>query len=406
MDLLALRLSRRKALAAAAAAATFALFGAAKCATIANLALRNGRLFTATDEPIIEGGTVAIRDATIIAVGRDEDVVLGEDTRVIDVRGAFVMPGLIDTHVHVTEALLLDEPILPAWLRAGITTIRDTGTIWQGPELLRTLVAKQEVAPRLIATGGLFTAPGGYPTSRGAAATAGSMIVADAAEAIRAVHATIDAGAEFIKVAVETGRPGGTLHLDAGEPTLSLDLVRAITATAHERGVSVTAHVTNEWELRRALDGGVDSLAHTPIDLIPEDLLRRIIDGPIPMSSTGNIWNGGEFTTNVQTNIARVHAGGGVVAMGTDFPFQVHAGIPLGELQILSGAGLSNAQILRSATRDAALMCGRSDLGTLEAGRTADVIVVGGAPLSRLDDLERVSMVLQAGREVGGVMPI
>lgn len=232
------------------------------------------------------------------------------------------------------------------------------------------------------------------------------MIVADAAEAVRAVHATVDAGAEFIKVAVETGRPGGTLHVDAGEPTLSLELVRAITATAHERGVAVTAHVTNEWELRRALDGGVDSLAHTPIDEIPADLLRRIIDGRVPMTSTGNIWGGGTPTRNAQANIKRVHAGGGIVAMGTDYPFQQHTGMPLGEFQILSAAGLDNAAVLRAATRDAALTCGRDDLGTLAAGKVADIIVVDGDPLRRLDDLARVSLVLQAGREVAGVAPI
>lgn len=393
-------ISRRSALALGAGTIAYALFGAAKCASIANLALRNGRVFTGTGDAPIDGGTVAIRDATIIAVGPDDEVTLGRDTHVIDVHGAFIMPGIIDTHVHVTETLISGTSPMPGWARAGVTTVRDTGTIWQGPALLRSRAAELPAAPRIIATGGLFTVEGGYPTSRGAVGIAGAMIVNGVEGAATAVNYTVDAGAEFIKIAVENGRPGGRLQEDAGEPTLSQEQVHAIVAAAHARGVRVAAHVTNEWELRVALDGGADSLAHTPIDSIPEDLLRRIADNRIPVTATSNIWGGGEFARNVQRNIKRLLDRAGIVAMGTDYPFQTFADLPLDELRLMRGGGLTNEQVLLAATRDAAVTCARDDIGVLQEGRVADVLVVDGDPLDDLEALANRRLVLQSGREV------
>jgi imidazolonepropionase-like amidohydrolase len=343
---------------------------------------------------------VAIRDATIIAVGPDDDVTLGRDTRVIDVRGAFVMPGLIDTHVHVTETLVSGASPMPGWVRAGITTVRDTGTIWQGPALLRSLAAELPAAPRIIATGGLFTVEGGYPTSRGAVGIAGAMIVNGVDGAAAAVNYTLDAGAEFIKIAIESGLPGGRLHEDAGQPTLSLAQVQAIVAAAHARGARVTAHVSNASELQVALDAGVDSLAHTPIDSVPDKLVRRIADNHIPLTATSNIWGGGEFARNVQRNIKRVLDVGGIVSMGTDFPFQTYSGLPIEELRLMRGAGLTNEQVLLAATRDAAVICARNDIGVLQEGRSADVLVVDGDPLRDLDALTNRRLVLQSGVEV------
>jgi imidazolonepropionase-like amidohydrolase len=392
--------SRRTAIAMGAGVLGYVLLGGSKCATIANLAIRNGRVWTGDGNPPIEGGTVALRDQTIIAVGADDDVELGRDTRIIDVHGAFVMPGIIDTHVHVTETLVSGQSPMPGWVRAGVTTVRDTGTIWQGPDLLRSLAAGLPVAPRVIATGGILTVADGYPTSRGPIGVAASKIVEGVDGAAEAVNQTLDAGAEFIKIAVENGQPGGTLHLDAGYPTLSLAQVQAIVAAAHARGAHVTAHVTNEWELRVALDGGVDSLAHTPIDPIPNDLLDHISSNRIPITATANIWGGGELARNVQRNIKHVLDGGGIVAMGTDFPYQERVGLPLDELRLMRAAGLTNEQVLLSATRDAAVVCARDDLGVLVEGRLADLLVVDGDPLEDLDDLVNRRLVLQNGVEV------
>lgn len=391
-------ISRRRFLGMSAGALALVALGTPKCATIATLALRDARLFTGTGGAPHPGQTIAIKDERIIVIGNDGDVQLGRDTRVIDCGGAFVMAGIIDTHVHVTEALLRREPLLAGWLRAGLTTLRDTGTIWQGPALLRSLAQEVGQAPRIVATGGIMTVPNGYPTTRGATGVAGSLQVATVEDAVNGTNQTIDDGAQFIKIAVETGRPGGHLLEEYGEPTLSLDQVRAITAAAHLRGVSVSAHVTNEWELRRALDGGVDAIAHTPLDRIPTDLLERMVTGGTPMTSTLNIW--GSRPAVAMENVRRLAAAGGIVAMGSDYPFQTHGGLPLGELNLMQEAGLTATEVLIAATRGAAAVAGLPDVGTVEPGKIADLIVVAGDPTKDVGELAHVSEVIQAGRPV------
>lgn len=393
------QIGRRRFLALTAGAAALIGLGSSACVNAATLALRNARLFSGTGLPPKSDMTVAMLGPTIIAVGRDAEMDLSRDTKVIDCRGAFVMPGIIDTHVHVTEPLLRREMILPGWLRAGVTTIRDTGTIFQGPALLRDLVSQLGPAPRVIATGGILTVTDGYPATRGGVGVAAALQVAGVQGAIDGVNMTLDAGGEFIKIAVETGIPGGRLLEDAGSPTLSLEQVKAIVETAHGRGVIVIAHVTNEWELRRAVEGGVDSLAHTPLDDIPSDLLRTLVDRKIPMTGTLNIWGTptNTVTANAQRNVAKLVKAGGIVAMGTDYPFQVHSGVPIEELKLMRGAGLTNEQVLLSCTRDAAIACARPDLGTIEPGKVADVIVVDGDPLINIAALERVTSVIHDG---------
>lgn len=391
-------IGRRRFLALTAGAAALVGLGASKCATLATLALRDARLFSGSGSPPLDGVTVAMLGPTIIAVGRDADVDLGRDTNIIDCAGAFVMPGIIDTHVHVTEPLLRREMILPGWLRAGVTTIRDTGTIFQGPALLRDLVSQLGPAPRVIATGGIMTVTGGYPATRGGVGVAAALQVAGVQGAVDGVNMTLDAGAEFVKIAIEAG-PAGNLSEDAGWPTLTLDQIQAIVATAHARGASVTAHVTNEWELRRAIEGGVDGLAHTPLDDIPSDLLRALVDRKIPMTGTLNIWGTptNTVTANAQRNVAKLVKAGGIVAMGTDYPFQVHGGLPIEELKLMRDAGLTNQQVLLASTRDAAIACARPDLGTIEVGKVADMIVVDGDPLGNIAALTRVTSVIHDG---------
>jgi imidazolonepropionase-like amidohydrolase len=394
------RIRRREFMALAAAMAAFAALGARQCATASTLALRNARLWSGQGDRPIDGTTVAMLGPTIIAVGPDAEVDLGRDTRVIDCAGAFVMPGVMDTHVHVTEPLLRgNRDLLPAWLAGGVTTIRDTGTVFQGPQLLRDLLAQHGApVPRVIATGGLMTAVNGYPTSRGPTGIAGSLQVADVAEAIAGVNATVDAGGEFIKIAVETGIPGGRLIEEAGAPTLTLEQVRAIVETAHARGVIVIAHVTNESELRRAIEGGVDGLAHTPLDPIPADLRRMIVERQIPMTGTLNIWGGGTLAATARTNVADVLHAGGIVAMGTDFPFQVHAGMPIDEITMMSGSfALTNEEVLLACTRDAARACARNDLGVIQHGRIADALILDADPLEDLNALSRVRSVIHDG---------
>ncbi len=387
------QMDRRRFLALTAGAAALIGLGSSACVNAATLALRNARLFSGTGLPPQKDMTVAMAGPTIIAVGRDADIVLNRDTKIIDCASAFVMPGIIDTHVHLTVPLLQRVLLLPDWLRAGITTVRDTGTVAQGPAILRDLVSQLGPAPRVIATGGILGVKGGYPAALGPLGVAAAVEVEGVQGAIDGVNMTLDAGAEFIKVYIETGNRREPPE-DTGLPTLSLDQVTAIVQTAHGRGVPVTAHVTSEWEVRRAIEGGVDSLAHTPLDPLPLDLLTAMVDRKIAMTSTLHVWEHGDYgraTATAQRNVAMLVKAGGVVAMGTDFPFVYNAALPIDELKLMRGAGLTNTQVLLACTRDAALACARPDLGTIEPGKAADIIVLDGDPLINIAALERVT---------------
>lgn len=120
---------RRTFIAGIAGAIAYTTLVANRCAKLATVALRNAQLWDGTGTSPRSGMTVAMLRETIIAIGRDDEIDLGRDTTVIDCAGAFVMPGIIDTHCHVTLTLVNRQPLVADWLRAGLTTIRDTGTI-------------------------------------------------------------------------------------------------------------------------------------------------------------------------------------------------------------------------------------------------------------------------------------
>jgi len=99
-------------------------------------------------------------------------------------------------------------------------------------------------------------------------------------------------------------------------------------------------------------------------------------------------------------NVRRLAAAGGIIAMGSDYPFQVHAGLPLDELRLMQEAGLTPTEVLVAATRNAAAVAGLADVGTVQPGKAADLIVVAGDPSKDVADLALVSTVIQSGRRV------
>jgi imidazolonepropionase-like amidohydrolase len=390
-------IGRRTFLVGIAGAIACTASGGNRRAKIATVAVRDAQLWDGTGTSPRSGMTVAMLRETIIAIGRDEEIDLGRDTTVIDCAGAFVMPGIIDTHCHVTLTLVGREPLVAEWLRAGLTTIRDTGTIRQGTFLIRDLAKELGPAPRIIASGPIITVPGGYPITRPTIGEPISYPITTLDEATQAVNQVVDAGADFIKIAVEHGTPGGHLRENVGAPALNRPQVKAIVAAAHARGVSVSAHVTNYEELQIALAGGVDSMAHTPLDEIPTSVLQEMVTKGVTMTSTLNIWGGRPVVDEAMRNAQRFVAAGGQLAMGTDYPFQAQTGLPVEEMRFMESAGLTRSQVLLASTRDAARVCRRDDLGTIELGKRADLIVMQRDPLGDLNNLSSVSTVIQDG---------
>ena len=233
----------------------------------------------------------------------------------------WIQPGLYDAHVHLAFGTL------EAMRAGGVLALRDLGA---PPHL-----ARQWRGPDVEVAGPLLTAPGGYP-SNSWGADGFARFVATAEEAREAV-ATLDA--DVVKVALE---PAG------GQPVPEPDVVAAIVAAAHARGLRVTAHALSEPMVERALDAGVDELCHTPCAPLSAACVRRIADAGIPVVST--IETLGDAAP---ANARNLHDAGVRLVYGTDLG---NAGTTPGadprELRRLADAGLGAFGAIKAATRE------------------------------------------------------
>ena len=358
----------------------------------AKLAIINGTLIDGTGAAPLRNAVLAIgRDGKIVAVGRRGDAPIPKETTVIDVEGATILPGFINAHVHDAYS----ATNLEAWAAAGVTTVRDEAINRQGVTLADLIARRngewnQPQHARLVSAGWMITAPGGY----------GRLAVASAAEARQRVAEELDAGADLIKVAVEDGIAGRT-----DLPVLSTEALAAAVAAAHEHGKRVSAHVTDARFLQTVVAAGVDDAAHATWDSASVDLLREMISRRIAMVPTLTVFDAYNSLTGAQANVRRFVALGGEVALGSDytdipqndFP-HFELGMPMHEIECMAGAGLTAMQIIVAATRNAARVCGLGEeLGTLEVGKTADVLVVEGDPLRNLAALTNVRLVIHLG---------
>lgn len=338
----------------------------------------NGTLIDGTGSAPVADGAVVVEDGVITAVGQADQLSLPSDAAWIDAGGGTILPGVIDAHTHITVDLDSNVDNLSAWLQSGVTTMQDLGTgkglVQHYRDLIGTIVAHP---PRVQFAGPVITAPGGYPfnlfPSIGYAVTT-------AAEARATVDDLIDnEHVEIIKIAVETGF--GTDYYDAGLPVLTPELIAAITQEAHGKGRMVVAHVTGPDELQVAVDNGVDVAGHAPIMPAPDSALQDAIDHNVIMDTTAGAWSWNPpYSSQAAANAARYLQLGGRIAIGTDYPFQP-ASMPVQEFALLKNAGISNMDIIVAATKNSAAAIDRgADLGTLEVGKLADIIVVGGDP--------------------------
>jgi imidazolonepropionase-like amidohydrolase len=373
------------------------------------LAIINGTLIDGTGTDPVEDAYVLIRDGRIEAAGCCASRIrIPSDYEIVDAGGGTIMPGLIDGHVHVTRTLIRLDPVTGAsqpddealvpFLHDGFTTLRDVGTatvLLSAIKFRTDGLTERGSAPRVVWAGPLVTAPGGYPFSVPAYA-AGGEAVASPEDGAALVDRLDRDGATLVKLGLDQG-----YYEDLGWPLLDLETIQAITGRAHELGMLVTAHVTSIDEVRLALDGGVDNLAHSPLEPIPEDVMREMLDRGMGLVTTATVWG---FRQEVAArNAARYANAGGIVSIGTDYGCCGQApGIDpyLHEMRFLAAAGMTPMQLLLAATRNGALVSNLDDVGTIEPGKRADVIVVSGDPLQDLDALANVQTVILGGRVV------
>ncbi len=372
---------------------------------------QGGRVFDGTGAAVAEAD-VLIRDGAIVAVGPGL-----EGDVAVDVTGKTLLPGLFDTHVHLAmryedfdEAVVMNEPFslkffrmgqnLRTTLALGITTVRDASGADAGLRMAveqGTLVGpRMQISVQMLSmTGGHSDAwlPSGLVGPWGVEYPGMPSGVCDGVDGVtRKVREMIRAGADVIKIASS----GGFLSPsdDPREPNFSQEEVDAIVRTAADLGTPVMAHAHGAEGIKRAVRAGVRSIDHgTYLDDECIELMLEKGTWLVPTLTAGDttdeLANDPRIAEAVREKLRslgrpelemfeRAAAAGVKVAMGTDCPVAPH-GTNLHELELMAAHGFTPTQALVAATSSAADLMGLADeLGTLEPGKRADVVVVDG----------------------------
>jgi imidazolonepropionase-like amidohydrolase len=296
------------------------------------------------------------------------------------------LPGFINAHIHFG----FNKSNLKAWAEGGVTTVRDeSASVGQisGLKAFRSGIASDPHYARLLSAGTMLAVPGGY----------GQLYVSSPAEAQRSVQTEIDDGVDAVKVALEDGYAG--TH---GLPKLSPEELKSIVETAHAHGLPVSGHITQGAYLRPLLEAGVDDIAHLAWDSIPPADLERMVKQDVYLEPTFTVFrNYGAPVGMLQNNLHKFVGLGGKVALGNEYgggPGEFELGIPMFEIEMMSQSGMTSMQIIIACTLNAAHVLRIDDqVGTVEAGKFADLLIVDGDPLQDLQALTKIRMVIHSG---------
>ena len=378
-----------------------------------HFALTGGRLIDGTGAAAVEDAVVIVNGGRIEAAGPASAVRVPKGVPSIDVAGKTILPGLWDMHAHVGQA-----EWGPVYLAAGVTTARDMGGEFEAVTTLRDSWRDGRlVGPRLLLAG-LVDGPG--PNAFGA------ITAANAQEAQAVVRRYKNAGFQQMKI----------------YSLLDRQTTQAVIAAAHAADMTVTGHIPNGLTLRDVVEMGFDGVAHLAVRGAPgsdelrdtiaflkahgtvmdptiswNELLGRSRETPVasflpgiehvapPLRRLIESANGGDVTPQqAQERLSRslaivkaLHDAGLPIVAGTD------KGVPgvsvAREIELYTQAGLTPMEAIRAATAVPARVMGLDkDVGTIAPGLRADLIVVGGNPLTRIADLENVTHVCANGR--------
>ena len=395
-----------------------------------------GQLLAVPGGEVTTEQTVIVEDGVIVSVV-DGYAARGDypGARLIDLRGHFVMPGLMDMHVHLQGELgpdndrdtlrMSDELVAMRsihyamkTLRAGFTTVRDVGSNPDTMYALRDAINNGWVdGPRIIAAGGVGIT-GGHADVSGLKPDLMALYTAETVcdgpyDCRRATRHAIKYGADLIKITstggVLTDRATGT-----GQQ-MEADELREVVLAAERMGRKVASHAHQEDGIIAALEAGVHSIEHgsytgpRAIRLFRETgayLVPTLIAGETvkQMAENADFMSPAikakaiRVGTDMAGNFAKAYEAGVNIAYGTDSGVSQH-GTNAQEAVLMHRAGMAPMDILVSATINAADLIDMSEeLGTLEAGKQADIIATSVSPLEDIEALLEMAFVMRAGK--------
>jgi imidazolonepropionase-like amidohydrolase len=416
-----------------------ALAATSSAALAAPTYIHAGRLIAVPGQAPLGASTIVVDNGRIVEV-RPGFAQAPAGAATVDLKAKTVLPGLIDSHVHLSsdrggeQALLAwtrDDPPLHAFeaqmngmktLRAGFTTVRNLGD-GEGLTLgLREAIKRGWVqGPRIVDAASSISTTGGHMDGRGAlnedliAHLPQPENLCDSVESCRrVVRRQIDRGADVIKFATTGGVNSGT-----GLGTRMFDdEARALVQTAHAYGRKVAVHAHGADGIKLALRAGADSIEHgTVMDDETIRLFKQSGAYYVPTLSTVNGYlerlakDPNAYTGAVRQQIEwrigitgksllKAYPAGVKIAYGTDAGVSEH-GRNADEFELLVKYGMPPVEALKAATVNAADLLGlASEVGTIEPGKSADIIAVAGDPLADVKVLKKVDFVMARGEVV------
>jgi imidazolonepropionase-like amidohydrolase len=303
---------------------------------------------------------------------------------------AWIGPGIVDAHVHLGFGDIDD------CLRLGLVGVRDLGAPARVAREWRTGPRRPVgTRPVVVTAGPIITAPGGYP-SRSWGSDGYAAFAPTPAAARRLVRELATDGADVIKVALEPG--------DGAWPVLDPAVLGTVVTCAHEAGLAVVAHALRADMVRLALAAGVDELAHTPTELLPEELIEALAAAGTSVVSTLQTFFAAGLGRAAAANAAALHRAGVVLRYGTDLGNAgTRPGVDPRELDRLADTGMGRLGALRAATERSAAAPGmRGRTGLIQRGQSAALVVLSGDPIAEPGVWRAPTAVIADGRLLAG----
>lgn len=414
-----------KLLLAASAALLTVFVSAAHAATTA---IVNANVVNIDDGSATEDAVLLVEDERIAAIGSASEVSVPAGAEVIDAQGNWLIPGMMNMHVHFglklpgkmqaelaneTEAALALRVSAAALesLKAGVTTVRMPGdTQHVGLALQRSIEKGESHGPRIFSAGDSLVITGGHGSEAGRTYADGPD------ELVKAARQQISLGASWVKILISGGiaTDGGSI----AEALMTPEEIGAVVDAAHRFGAKVAAHSGSSAATEVAVDAGVDSIEHGyTLDrevlrkmhkagtwLVPtivvsqpatEPFFERIGSPQWYLERRNSVgkqhWEMLRMAIEEEVNIG----------LGTDqLPHEPNDGTTatVREAQYYVEAGMTPLQSLRSATIETARMLGaESDIGSLEVGKYADIVMVAGNPVKDIKALRDIRLVMKGG---------
>ena len=398
------------------------------------IVLKADHLFDSVSGKLVDHGVVVVSGSRIEAVGSDARI--PAEAQIIDLGNATLLPGFIDAHVHLSdesgpnwylnfferimrfpaEQALYGAHYAKVTLEAGVTTVRDVGSEdFVALGLRNAIRAGMIPGPRMLVANHAIGSTGGhadqdpYPPERMAVAGPIKGVCNSPDECRAAVRYQLKYGADVIKFMPS----GGVLSLSdpVDNPQLTQEEMNAIVSEAHNWGRKVAAHCHGDRAAKMAMAAGVDSIEHGTF--LKDDTLAEMKKKHVYLVATlfAGAWTGERLDKFPAPIAAKARAAaaqsqtmfqhavklGTPIALGTDAAVEPH-GLNAREFSLMTRNGLTAAQALMAGTAHGADLLGVADkVGTLSAGKLADIVAVAGNPLTDLKTTEHPVFVMKEG---------